>query len=77
MPHRVGHNQKAFRSTLLRVLHAKLLCLLHLLLETLKKWTTPCSPSMLIGAMTDLTRSKSGLLLENAREVKKPHPDGS
>jgi putative transposase len=67
---------------LLRVLHAKLLCLLHLLLETLKKWTTPCSPIMVIGAMTDLTRSKSGLLLENAllrqqiivlqRQVKRP-----
>ena len=60
------HNQKAFRSCLLWVLHSKLLHVLDMQLEALKKWTIPCSQAVVIGRISDLTRSKSGLLLENA-----------
>ena len=73
MPFRVQSQRKAFRSALLGFVHSKLLYLLYVLLEALKHWTKPCSKAVVIGAITDLARSKSRLLLENAGKVRKLH----
>jgi putative transposase len=57
--------------------------LAHRLLQTLRQWTKPNRTSLTGGAVTDLTRSKSDLIIENAllrqqmivlgRQVKRPH----
>ena len=56
--------------------------ILHIIAQQVQRWAKPGNPSMLSGAIIDLTRSRSELVLENAflrqqiivlnRQVKRP-----